>query len=138
MERSRYGGWHTSSRAHLKLEQSRAIISNELRNSSPMTENVLKNKRRNHRCVLRSQHTPFQIHSQSALSLDNVAVATRLWHNHSIDMDFLKQSAHSRNSQRDVQFGSLENLAFVAGVDVPFNIVDQYRPPEVQQQTRPD
>ena len=81
---------------------------------------------------------PFQICSQSTLSLDDVAVATRSQHNHSIDMDFVKQSAHDRNSWRDVQFGSLANLTFVASVDVPLDVIDQHRPPEVQQQTHSD
>ena len=115
------------------MNKSRAIISNELRNSTPMTENVLENKRHNCRCVLGSQHTPFQICSQSALSLDDVAVAAGLRHNHSINMDFVKESTHNRNSQGDVQSGSLVNLAFMASADVPLDIVDQHRPPEAQQ-----
>ena len=53
-------------------------------------------------------------------------------------MDFVKESFHNRNSQGNVQFGSLANLAFVAGADVPLDIVDKHRPPEAQQQTRPD
>ena len=53
-------------------------------------------------------------------------------------MDFVKQSAHDRNSWRDVQFGGLANLTFVAGVDVPLDVIDQHRPPEVQQQTHSD
>ena len=81
---------------------------------------------------------PFQICSQGAPSLDDVAVATRLRHNHSVNMDFVKESAHDRNSQGDVQFGSLANLAFVAGVNIPLDIINQHRPPEAQQQTHPD
>ena len=81
---------------------------------------------------------PFPICSQSASSLDDVVIATRLWHYHSIDMDFVKQSAHDRNSWGDVQFGGLANLTFVVGVDVPLDVVDQHRPPEVQQQMHSD
>ena len=65
-------------------------------------------------------------------------VATGSRHNHSIDMDLVKQSAYDRNSRGDVQFDSLANLTFVAGVDVPFDVVNQHRPPEVQQQMRLD
>ena len=120
------------------LNESRAINSNELRDSTPKTENVLENKRHNRRCVLGSQHMPFWIHSQSALSLDDVAVAAKLRHNHSINMDFVKESTHDRNSQGDVQSGSLANLAFMASADIPLDVVDQHRPPEAQQQTCPD
>ena len=81
---------------------------------------------------------PFWICSQGAPSLDDVVVATGLRHNHSIDIDFVKQSTHDKNSQGDVQFGGLVNLIFVAGVDVPCDIIDQHRPPEAQQQTCPD
>ena len=81
---------------------------------------------------------PFWIHSQSTLSLDNVVVAAGLRHNHSIDMDFVKESTHDRNNWGDVQLGSLANLAFVAGADVPLDVVDQHRPLEAQQQTCPD
>ena len=81
---------------------------------------------------------PFQICSQSTLSLDDVAVATRLQHNHGINMDFVKQSAHDRNSRGHVQFGSLVNLKFVAGADVPLDVDNQHRPLEVQQQTCSD
>ena len=70
--------------------------------------------------------------------MDDVAVATGLRHNHSINMDFVKESAHNRNSWGDVQSGSLANLAFMASVDVPPDVIDQHRPPEVQQQTHPD
>ena len=89
-----------------------------------MTEDVFENKRHNCRCVLGSQHTPFRVCSQSTLSLDDVALATRSRHNHSIDMDFVKESTHDRNSQGDVQSGGLANLAFVASADVPLDIVD--------------
>ena len=116
---SRQGGHMTHDILATLCDESRAIISNKLRNSTPMTENVLKNKRRNRRCVLRSQHMPFQIRSQSALSLDDVAVAARSRHNHSIDMDFVKESTHDRNSQGDVQSGGLANVAFMASADVP-------------------
>ena len=81
---------------------------------------------------------PFWICSQGTPSLDDVAVAARSRHNHSINMDFVKESAHDGNSQGDVQFGGLVNLAFVASADVPLDIVDQHRPPEVQQQTHSD
>ena len=81
---------------------------------------------------------PFRICSQSTPSLDNVAVATRSRHNHSIDMDFVKESTHNRNSQGDVQSGGLANLAFMASVDVPLDVIDQHKPPEVQQQTHLD
>ena len=81
---------------------------------------------------------PFWICSQGALSLDDVAVATGSRHNHSIDMDFVKESAHNRNSWGDVQFGGLANLAFMACADVPLDIIDQHRPPEAQQQTHLD
>ena len=81
---------------------------------------------------------PFQIHSQSAPSLDDVVVAAGSRHNHSINMDFVKESTHDRNSQGNVQSGGLANLAFMASVDVPLDIVDQHRPPEAQQQTHPD
>ena len=67
---------------------------------------------------------PFQIHSQSTPSLDDVAVAAGLRHNHSIDIDFVKESTHNRNSRGDVQSGSLANLAFMASADVPLDIVD--------------
>ena len=67
---------------------------------------------------------PFQIHSQSAPSLDDVAVAARSRHNHSINMDFVTESTHDRNSRGDVQSGGLANLAFVASADVPLDIVD--------------
>ena len=67
---------------------------------------------------------PFQIHSQSALSLDDVVVAAGLRHNHSIDMDCVKESIHDRNSQGDVQSGGLANLAFMASVDVPLDVVN--------------
>ena len=99
-----------------------------------MTEDVLESKR----CILRLQHVPFWVCSQGALSLDDVAVATGSRHNHSINMDFVKQSTHDRNSQGDVQFGSLVNLTFVASADVPLDIVNQHRPPEAQQQTHLD
>ena len=78
---------------------------------------------------------PFRICSQGALSLDDVAVATGSRHNHSINMDFVKESTHDRNSQGDVQSGGLANLAFVASADVPLDVIDQHRPPEAQQQT---
>ena len=81
---------------------------------------------------------PFRMCSQSTPSLDDVAVAARSRHNQSIDMDFVKESTHDRNSWGDVQSGSLVNLAFMAGVDVPLDVVDQHRPPKVQQQTCPD
>ena len=81
---------------------------------------------------------PFQIHSQSKPSLDDVVVAARSRHNHSINMDFVKESTHNRNSQGDVQSGSLANLAFMASADVPLDVVNQHRPPEAQQQTRLD
>ena len=67
---------------------------------------------------------PFQIRSQSTPSLDDVAVAARLRHNHSINMDFVKESTHNRNSQGDVQSGSLAHLAFMASADVPLDIAD--------------
>ena len=67
---------------------------------------------------------PFQIRSQSAPSLDDVAVAAGLRHNHSIDMDFVKESTHDRNSWGDVQSGGLVNLAFMASADVPLDVVD--------------
>ena len=51
-------------------------------------------------------------------------VATGLRHNHSIDMDFVKESTHDRNSQGDVQSGSVANLAFMASADVPLDIVN--------------
>ena len=138
MERSRYSDAIPARKHISSLNKSRAIISHKLRNSSPMTENVLTNKRHNCRCSLGSQHMPFQIHSQGAPSLDDLAVATGSWHNHSIDMGFVKQSAHDRNSWGNVQFSGLVNLAFVAGADVPLHVYDQPRPPEAQQQTRLD
>ena len=67
---------------------------------------------------------PFRIHSQSAPSLDNVAVAAGSRHNHSINMDFVKESTHDRNSWGDVQSGGLANLAFMASADVPLDIID--------------
>ena len=66
---------------------------------------------------------PFRICSQSTLSLDNVVVAARSRHNHSIDMDFVKESTHDRNSQGDVQSGGLVNLAFMTSADVPLDVV---------------
>ena len=78
---------------------------------------------------------PFQICSQSTPSLDDVVVATGSWHNHSINMCFVEQSIHDRNSWGDVQFSGLANLTFMAGADVPFDVIDQHRPPEAQQQT---
>ena len=66
------------------------------------------------------------------------AVATRVRHNHDINMNFGKQSAHDRNSQGDVQLGSLVNLALVASLDVPFDVINQHGPPEVPQQAHPD
>ena len=137
-ERFRYSDAIPTRKHISSLNKSRAIISHKLRNSSPMTDNVLTNKRHNWRCSLGSQHTPFQIHSQGAPSLDDLAVATRSWHNHSTHMGFVKQSAHDRNSWGNVQLGGLVNLAFVAGADVPFDDVDQPRPPKAKQQTRLD
>jgi hypothetical protein len=66
---------------------------------------------------------PFRPGSQRAAGLDDVVVAGRVGHEHSIDVGFTKQWRRSRDCGWDVDLSGLVDLALVAGSDVPLHIM---------------
>ena len=56
------------------LNKGWAIVSDNLSQSAPMTENIFKNKGSEGRGVLGTQHPPLRVSSQCTASLNNIPI----------------------------------------------------------------
>ena len=120
------------------LDKSRTIVSNNFRDSTPSTEEVLKDKGCENGSGFGSQHMPFWVSGQSAACLNNVSIPTRARHKHGINMDPPEQSAHNGYGWRNPEAAGLVDLALVTSLDEPLDIVNHHRPLEVKQQAHAD
>ena len=120
------------------LDKSRTIVSNNFRDSTPLTEEVLKDEGCKNGSRFRLQHMPFQVSSQSTVCLNNVLIPGHVRHEHCINMDPPEQFAHNGYGWRNLEAAGLADLALVTGLDEPLDIVNQHRPPEVKQQVLAD
>ena len=81
---------------------------------------------------------PLGVSGEGAAGLDDIPVASRLGHDHGVEVGLAEETTYDRHGRRDVEAARLANLAFVAGSYEPFDIVDQHRPPEAEKQTSAD
>ena len=66
------------------LNKGWAIVSDNLGQSAPMTENIFKKKGSEGRGVLRMQHPPLGVSSQRTASLNNIPITGRPRHDHCV------------------------------------------------------
>ena len=64
------------------LNKGWAVVSDNLSQSIPMTENIFKNKGSEGGGILRMQHPPLGISSQCTASLNNILITSRPRHHH--------------------------------------------------------
>ena len=65
------------------------------------------------------------------MGLDNVAVSSGGWHEHSVDVYFMEEGGWDGDGQRDSDFGCLADLTLVARCDVLLDIEGNHGPPKV-------
>ena len=61
-----------------------AVVSNNLSQSAPMTDNIFKNKGSKGGGVLRMQHPPLGVSGQCTVSLNNILITGRPRHHHCV------------------------------------------------------
>ena len=65
-----------------------SIVSDKLGDGSPMTKDVLKNEQCDCSCILEVKHVPFEIHSKSALGLNNEMIPAGAEQYHGVNVYF--------------------------------------------------
>ena len=107
------------------------IISDDFRNSSPMTQNLFMNKLPNCFPSLRLHHTPLRPSRQGALSMQYVMISSRPWHMFCVNVHFSKEGRDVRNDWQNYCFLHATQLTLVAGPYEPLNVRVHPRPPEM-------
>jgi hypothetical protein len=64
------------------------------------------------------------------MSLSDIPEAMGGWHDHSFDIDFVKEMGRNRDSGKDVDLGGLMQLTLMASVNKPVDVMFRGRPPE--------
>jgi hypothetical protein len=64
------------------------------------------------------------------VGLSDVLEAVSQWPDHGVDIDLVEKRCWDGNSGRDVNLGGLMQLALVAGVDKPSDVLLEQGPPE--------
>jgi hypothetical protein len=70
-----------------------------------------------------TEGTPFGPCSEGAAGLHDVLVPGHMGHKHSVNIGFAKEGCRCCDCWWDSDFGCLADLALVAGLDVPSNII---------------
>lgn len=116
------------------LEKSQAVVSHNLSEGPPTTENILENKGGESGAVLCPKHSPLGVRGQGAAGLDNIPVAAQPGHYHSVKVSLVKKATNHWHGWGNMEAGGLANLTLMAGVHKLFYIVDQHWPPEAEEQ----
>jgi hypothetical protein len=102
-----------------------SIVCNDLLDSSPSAQDFFEEEGTKGGSSLGLESTPLWPCSERTSSLNNVSEATCMGHEHGIDVGFAKEGCQRGDSGWDLDFRCLADLAFVAGLDVPSNIVSE-------------
>jgi hypothetical protein len=84
---------------------------------------VFKYKSRQGSASLCAEGMPFRPGSQRAAGLNDIAIARRVGHEHSINIGFTEQWCRSHDCGWDVDLSGLVDLALMAGSDVPLHVM---------------
>ena len=84
------------------LNKGWAIVSDNLGQSAPMTENIFKNKGSENGGILGTQHSPLGVSGQHTASLNNIPITGRLRHDHHVKVDLAKQATNNWHSRRNM------------------------------------
>ncbi len=73
---------------------------------------------------------PLGPHGEQAPCLNNVLEARGMWHVYSVDIRFAKERCRQVDGWQQSGLHRLVELALMAGLDIPFNVAVERRPPE--------
>ncbi len=118
-------------------EEGSAVVRDDLHECAPTTEEFLINEVSDRLSSLVHEHAPLGPGGKGATSLNNVPICT-LRHVHGVEMRFVEERSGSCDGRRDAELSKLSELAFVAGSDVPLNVLVESRPPEALEKLRSD
>jgi hypothetical protein len=113
-----------------RFEESWTVVSNNLTERSPPTEDVLIDPVSKHSGGLCSQHTEFGVVGEGTTGLDNILICPGRRHMHSVDVGFGEDRGGSGDDRWDEDLTSLAQLADVTSFSIPVNITDHTGPPK--------
>ena len=99
------------------------VVGYDLLNSSPTAQDFFEKECAKGAPGLGSESTPLGPRGEGASSLYNVSEAAGVRHEHGIDISLAEEWRWRGDGRWDPDFGGLADLTFVAGLNIPLNIV---------------
>ena len=106
------------------------VVGHDLLNGSPSAQDFFEKECAQGAPGLGSESTPLGPCGEGASSLNNVSEASRMGHEHSVNISFAEKGRWCGDGGWYPDFRCLADLALVARFDVPPNIVSERRPPK--------
>ena len=100
-----------------------SVVCHNLLNGSPLAQDLFKEKCTKGASSLGMEYTPLWPRGEQATGLNNVSETSCIGHEHGVNVGLVEQGCWCGNGRWDLDFCCLVDLAFMAGLDVPPNIV---------------
>jgi len=99
------------------------LVGDDFFDSSPPTQDFLKEKHTKSAACLSVESTPLRPGGKGAASLGDVIEAASGGQKGGVNIELAKEWGRDCNSGRNADFGGLAKLALMAGGDVPFDVL---------------
>ena len=107
------------------------VVSNNFFDCAPSAQHVFEKEGSDRAAGFCMERAPFWPGGERTTSLSDVPKAMCRWPGHSVDIDFAEKGCWDSDSGRNANFGSLMQLALMAGIDKPHDFLLEGGPPEV-------